>query len=768
MRFHRSIILAALFALLATAAFGQAAQSMILEFIDGMDLTVVYPDSTAYTLRSGAVQEGDSIPVGSSVRTGPTTSAEMRLNPNGTIIKLARSTNFRIDGLATAQTTQNGFTLVAGKIRSVATKGSNLSVHTSSTVAGVRGTDFTMSFEEGSKALLMVAKGAVEFGKLGAGGEIAERIMVGAGQFADLFAGFVPTAFTPEQFATEYNDVDIAPEKLPPEAEDAITEEPADETEGEGEAEGDETAEGDEGSDSTGDAAILDETEEETIAEEEAEVPEEENPIVTWLREILGMELGSITIGEQTYAKAVIQPTFTLGKLKMGLYLPIIYQSNLFDPSDWYKPMGNDEWSFGTDIGWSDNTVDAAVDAASDLALKIRFLEYGRPLYDPFFIKIGNLDSFTVGHGLLMRNYANDSDFPAVRHLGLNIGLDLDKWGFEALTNDLLDNQIVGGRLFVRPVGKLAFGFSAVADISPAKLLNKSVDDEGLVTSYDDTDTAALVYGDPMFIGTAVDLDLPIVTSGILSIRMFADGAAMLPYVRNKPTEGPYVNIESGLQYDLLVGEDGQLRNWGAAAGFMGNVLFIDWRLEYRYFTGAFKPAFFDAGYERKRPELLEEYAGYLSGLTAIEESPTVMGVYGEGGASIVKDKLSFSFGYFWPWIAGLTVEENLEQADDYFKAVLEIKQGLIPVVDIAGAITYERKGFVRTLTGTGDGSATLFDENTVFSGELIVPVPGAPNLNMALVVSTAMERNRAGDIVIVDGKPKIIPVVTLETRLRF
>jgi hypothetical protein len=760
MRLHRSIILAALFALLAMAAYGQAGQSMILEFVDGADLTVVYPDSTAYTLRSGAVQEGDTLPIGSSVRTGPSTSAEMRLSPNGTIIKLAKSTNFRIDGLATAQTTQNGFTLVAGKIRSVAAKGSNLSIHTSSTVAGVRGTDFTLAFEEGSKALLMVAKGAVEYGRLGAGGAIAESIMVGAGQFADLFAGFVPAAFTPEQFASEFEDVEIAPEKLPPEAEDPVAE---DQGEDEGEAEGDEESDG------TDEAAILDETTEEPVAEEESTEPKEESPVVAWLREILGMELGSITIGEQTYAKAVIQPTFTLGKLKMGLYLPIIYQSNLFDPTDWYRPMGNDEWSFGSDIGWSDNTADAAIDAATDLALKIRFLEYGRPLYDPFFIKIGNLNSFTVGHGLLMRNYANDSDFPAVRHLGLNLGIDQGKWGFEALTNDLLDNQVVGGRLFVRPVGKLAFGISAVTDIAPARMLNLSEDDPTTV-GFDDTDIAAINYGDMMFIGTAVDLDLPIVTSGLLSVRMFADGAAMVPYVRNDfiyTKDTIDYTADAGLRYDMLLGDDGQLRNWGAAAGFMGNVLFIDWRLEYRYFTGVFKPAFFDSGYERRRPELLDEWAGYLSGADPMDQSPSVMGIYGEGGASILQDKLSFSFGYFWPWAADAgSLSEQIASANDYFKAQLQIKQGLVPIVDIAGAITYERKNFISTLAG--EGSATLFDENTVFSGEIIVPVPGAPNLNLALVVSTAMARNAAGDINLIDGKPEIIPVVTLETRLRF
>jgi hypothetical protein len=358
-----------------------------------------------------------------------------------------------------------------------------------------------------------------------------------------------------------------------------------------------------------------------------------------------------------------------------------------------------------------------------------------------------------------MRNYANDSDFPAVRHLGLNLGLDLGKWGFEALTNDLLENQIIGGRFYVRPVGKLAFGISAAADLHPASVFNTT----------DNTDGAE-EFGDMIFLGTALDLDLPIVTSGLFSIRMFADGAAMVPYVRNEFTytkgSDNYV-ADAGLRYDMLLGDDGKLRNWGAAAGFMGNVLFIDWRLEYRYFTGVFKPAFFDASYERRRPELLNEWAGYLSAATPMDQSPSVMGIYGEGGTSILRDKLSFSFGYFWPWAADSnTLSEQIASANDHFKAALQIKQGLIPIVDIAGAIRYERRNFVSTLSG--DGTATLFDENTVFSGEIIVPVPGAPNLNMALVVSTAMARETNGDIKLTNGKPEIIPVITLETRLRF
>jgi hypothetical protein len=741
MRYKKWLILAALaFAGLSMVA-AQTGQSLVLEFVEGNNLDVVYPDSTSFSYKSGSIMEGDTIPVGATVKTGAGTSVELKLKPNGTVIKLAKMTTFRVEGLATPQKEQNGFTLVAGKIRTVAAVGSQYSVYTSSTVAGVRGTDFTMAFQEGAEAILLVTKGKVEFGGRGEGDTIANAIMVGAGQFADFFKGLVAESFSPEQLAAAYDDVAIPAERMPEQAPDEVAA-PAE-------------------SSSPAVAAATDFTPAAEPAPAEAADTAQagsktESAVMDWLRDILGMEIGSITINEQIWAKAVIQPTFTIGKLRTGLYLPVIYSSNLFDPSTWYKPSGNDEWSFGTDKGWdADNWSDALIDAATDLALKIKFIEYGQPLEDKFFIKVGNLDSFTIGHGLLMRNYANDSDFPSIRRIGLNLGLDQGGWGFEALTNDLTDNQILGGRFYMRPIPdfKLAIGMSGVVDINPAADLD---------------DAMAVSYGDPMFIGGALDLDLPIIQSGLLGIRLFADGAAMIPYVRNDFIyEGNAA--ESGFGLDMVY-SNGDIKNWGASAGFIGNVLFVDWRLEYRYFTGAFTPSFFDSSYERRRAGLVKEWAGYLSGTNAIDESPTVMGIYGEGGASILKDKLSFSLGYFWPWSAdATTIDEQLSASDDYFKASLVILKGLIPVVDIAGSITYERKGLAKSIAN--NELDTLFDENTTFSGELAFPVPGAPNLDLAFIVSTTVARNQDGTVEYVDGnptKPVIVPAITLETRLHF
>ncbi len=733
-------IFTAIMLILLTSAlvFAQsgAKQTLLLDFMDGNQLKMVTGDGTVYNYESGGVAEGDEIPVGAMLTTGANTSAELRIKPNGTLIKLAKGTSFRVDAIATPAKNENAFTLVSGKIRTIAAKGSTYNVYTSSTVCGVRGTDFTMAFQEGAKATLLVAKGSVDFIERTAGG-LGKSILISQGQFADFYTSFKPTVTTPEILAAEYGDVEIPETRIP-----VVAEEPPAATEPAG---------------TTPVETVS--TEPETQPAAEGDKPAAaESPVVAWLRDILGMEIGAITINGDTWAKAVIQPTFTVGKLKASLYLPIIYSKNLFDPADWYHPNGNDEWSFGTDIGWSDKPLTAFMDSVSDLALKIRYLEYGKPLDDPFFFKLGNLKTFTVGHGLIMRNYANDSDFPAVRHVGLNIGFDLGAWGFEALANDLTKPEVTGGRVFVRPVSssKFAIGLSGIVDINPASIFNTEADPQ-----------AQDLYGSPLFIGVGADIDIPIVSTDLLGIRLFSDLGAMMPYVRNAFTFDSYTTAETGFRVDMLY-DNGMFKNWGAVAGLMGNIAFVDWRLEYRYFTGTFKPAFFDGGYERKRADLVKEYASYLSGSKAIDQSPSVMGVYGEGGTSLIKDKLSLTFGYFWPWSASALTTSDMAATSDYFKAALVIKKGLVPVFDISGGITYERKNFIPTLLGNPGASVSLFDENTVFSGELIVPVPKAPNLDLAIVVSTAILRATNGDVILKNDKMQIVPVITLETRLHF
>jgi len=481
---------------------------------------------------------------------------------------------------------------------------------------------------------------------------------------------------------------------------------------------------------------------------------------MAWMKDNMGMEIGSLTIDGTSYSKVVLAPEVRIGRLKLGLYLPVIYNDDLFNPSTWYEPGGNNEWDFGARYWSVGDTLGGIMDVAADIILKVKYLEYGQPLEDPFFVKIGNLHDLTIGHGLVMRNYRNDSDFPSIRRTGVNTGVDFGRFGFEALVNDLPVPEIFGARLYFRPIGNstLAFGISGVADLAASKDLAGT--------------TYAAAADNFVFIGSGVDLDFPIIKSNeVLSLRAFADASVTIPYIKGSGFKNPVDNtttIAGGVKTSLIW--DGGLKNWGAATGLLGNVLFIDWRLEYRYFTGIFRPAFFDSTYERSRAIYVVQYLDYLEGGTkTISNAPTVMGIYGEAGFSLLKDKMTLTAGYMWPWdpAAGFALSAV---ANDEFHAGIAIKKGLIPIVNLAGAIYYDKWGLINSLV---NNSFEFFDEKTAFAGEIEIPIPSTPNLAIGMIFKAVAKRNGDGNIVYkTPGDPTsgivMSPSITIETRFRF
>ena len=733
-------VLAIMFILPALAmAQGAAAagQKFTFEFVDGANLKVVLPDKTELVYNVGLF-EGDSIAPGASIVTGADTSAEFKLSPNGSIVKVGRSSTFKVKALGVANGDKNAFQVAAGKIKAIAAKGSNISIGTPTALCGVRGTDFVVDVE-GGKELLAVKRGDVQFDKLDANGNVVGSIHVLGGQEADaLAASFAATPLPVEQYDQQF--ADLAFKKLSESDVPQSSPEPA--------------LAPDQGAAAA--AAAAPAASDQGAAKPETK--ETQNGLVAWLQDIMGFEIGSVTIDGTTYAKAVVQPNITVGKLRLGLYLPIIYTNDLFNAGDWYRPAGDNEWSFGSDYNWKNDTKGAALDLARDIALKIKYLEYGKQLEDPFFIKIGNLNDLTIGHGLIMRNYDNSTEFPAIRRIGLNFGFDAGGFGMEALVNDLADPWLYGGRIYFRPLpgSKFAIGLDGAVDTNPAS---------GLALVGQNT------YGDPMFVSGGADLDLPIIQgNGIFSLRAFADAAATMPWTRADFTDGSGKVVAAGPQFNLVYDQSTNTpQNWGAATGFIGNVLFLDWRLEYRYYTGLFTPAFYDASYDKMRSSYVIKYGQYMLNPGQYGSAPTMMGIYGEGGFSLVKDRLNLKLGYGWPWSPSAnSLEQNLVLSNDEFHAALVVKKGLVPIVNLAGAIRYDRRGLAKAIS---DGTFQLIDSNTTFSGDIQLPVPKTPNLDLAITFTSVPVRDAAGNIVYANqaaGIPELRPSIGFETRFHF
>ncbi|MBN1412015.1 MAG: FecR domain-containing protein [Spirochaetales bacterium] len=728
-----SYIMIIAFILVPVGLFSQA-QIVTLEYFSGGDILINADDGEV--LESVDLYEGMQIKTGWRISTGQDGTAELKMKPNGTIIKLASSTTFTVKALDTGTgKRQNEFEILTGKFRAVAQKftGGGEDYYyrftSPSAICGVRGTDFGMEVSEG-KEIAFTLTGLIDF--INASGS---TIAIGAGQMANALASTFQSFTIPGDYMNSIND---SLSFLKAQAEGSVSQPtPTPET-------------------TTG-----------------PEIPEGEQktqaPVDPWLQKLLKMEIGSVTIDNTTYGKVVMQPEIDLDFMKIGFYLPIIYTTDMFNPDTWYHPDGNNEWSFGTDPAFGEDYTLRAADFFSDLFLKIKYFQLGKQR-DPYFIKLGSLKTFTIGHGLLMENYANDADFPAIRRLGINLGINTDQFGFEIMTNDLLQvldqkPRIVGTRIVLKPfapASAFGFGISAVADFNPGQDLPSVSAGPPLPPTADE-------IGNPMFFNLGFDLDIPILPEDPLSIILFADIGAMLPWFQTDGS-GAYSSIKAGPAYTAVWSDGSQmpLRNYGFSTGIFGKLFILDYRFDFRYYTGTFKHAFFDRSYDRTAAETAVAVADYMLDPTNPEYDKTLMGLYFEAGYTW-EEFFSINIGYMQPLTLDATGQMSLDGEDSFrITAKLE-KDALPPIVPVYGSISYERSYFVPMLLGqqpTGK-ALSFWDQYSVLQGELVYSF--SPNMDLAILLTNAIAKDAAGEVIYDgSGNPKMDITFSLETRVHF
>lgn len=718
-RFSMALALAALLASPAVL-LAQAAPATPPE----ISVTLSYHEDNSGTFRvmSGrttevtGIQDGAELKPGWTVVTGEGDLAELKVNHTGTIIKISQNTNFTVEALRTETSGQDIFSLGVGKVRTVAGRASTkdkYQIKTGSAVCGVRGSDIVVEFQEASTSRLYTLEGTGWIQNVKTG----QALDVPQGDFADaLAASFKPAPIPQDVLSGLEQEMNFV--KLDPAA--ALSQEKAYEQE------------------------LASQSQPQQPAQNPATPPAAQNGFMdnlfAALHDVLGFEIGSVMIDGQIYGEAVLEPTFAVGNLKMALYLPIIYQSNMLDPADWYHPQGNDEWSFGTDQGGDPGRVVA--DLSRDLLLKFKYVEYGQQR-DPFFFKLGNLEDITIGHGLIMRDFSNDADFPVVRRVGVNIGADFGGGGFEAMVSDAVPTivngsvyppDVLGGRLYVRPIPGFrgAIGFSAIVDLNPAR-------------DFYDPSTGAVgpaAAGYPIFINPGIDLDLPFMESDAFGLVFFADGALMLPYFSSTTPTYPW--ISQGFATDAVWSPSSTiaLKNWGTAAGFFGNLIIpgFTWRLEYRYFTGTFQPQFYDSGYERNRSAYVLNVLSYLQNPSSPMYNNYNMGIYGEGGFKLNRI-FALRVGYFWPWTINSSTGSWGPDPNnpDHFVASFEIEKGVIPVVKVWGSVSYERTSLFSGNNIPSTLNDAFFNANTDITAQINYPVSPIMELSLLYTITPVL-----------------------------
>ncbi len=207
----------------------------------------------------------------------------------------------------------------------------------------------------------------------------------------------------------------------------------------------------------------------------------------------MGLEFGTVTINGTNYNTIHLQPDFAIGKFGVGLDLNFEFDGNgQFRVDDW--------------TGWK------------NILAKFMYIRWGQKFDKPVYVKVGNIDDFTIGHGLIMYRYSNMLNYPATKTLGLAFDLDLGFLGFETMMGSL-NFDVFGFRVFGRPLKNLGIpiiktleaGASLVMDVNPQALVDAATNLPSATNVY--------IYGG--------DLSAIIFDNAIIAMKTYFDFVAI-------------------------------------------------------------------------------------------------------------------------------------------------------------------------------------------------------------------------------------------------
>jgi hypothetical protein len=178
-----------------------------------------------------------------------------------------------------------------------------------------------------------------------------------------------------------------------------------------------------------------------------------------------GLGIGAVTIDGELYNQIAFRPTFTIGKLSMGLDLAVYINAE--------GKISTHNW-----------------DEFSDYLNMLYYLSWATK-YDPFYIRLGGLEDVTLVNGILIDRYTNMLEYPVKKRFGTEFGitnkfkedrgLALSFYAFMADWTEMggvsTSPGLVGGRFAVG--GFLEAGLSVVADLNPFNAFEGDMDGDG-------------------------------------------------------------------------------------------------------------------------------------------------------------------------------------------------------------------------------------------------------------------------------------------------
>jgi hypothetical protein len=249
-------------------------------------------------------------------------------------------------------------------------------------------------------------------------------------------------------------------------------------------------------------------------------------------------------IDGQGFAGLVLSPEFKIGKVGVGLNVPILY--------------GLDSKSIRTEI----------FQGGTGPARLISYIRYGVQKRDPVYVKIGQLQNTMIGFGGLVNNYTNTTSYEK-RKLGLHYDLNYKGLaGIEGLYSDFdpSSQNLLVIRPYVRPLSKTSIPIATS-------------------TTYAFTASGVSAFG--------FDMGITVLRVPFVQIDLFAN------YSKLKVESDTLKQAAT-----ILAGNNSFSSGSGFSAGvnfrlhFIADAFSTDIRIERLTYKDNYLPQFFDASYE--------------------------------------------------------------------------------------------------------------------------------------------------------------------------
>ncbi len=598
---YKKIILILVLILVATVfSYSQTKRSSLKvnSFVGSVEYRVGEEDWTI-------LKVGDDIPEEAEIRVNGKGDFVELILEGETIIKVFGLTSIQVKELLRDDFSKKKNTtlfLFTGKIFTKVKKAKNqvFKIETETAVAAVRGTKFGISFIPGEGGEVVVSEGVVEVFDPA---NIFKPTLVKEGNIFRL----------PSGAGEPIMEVKEASEDIIKQYDEEYTPKPKSEEKGK--------------------------SEEQKKPVEEVEKPKPSLPGLPGVSgNLLNFATGTENINENTYFKFVITPTLEIGPFSFGLYLPFYVsakdnilgtnEQTLYNKNDWDFSSPEDSWN--------------------DFITKIAFLQFKTSF---LLIRVGSIYSYTLGAGTLVSDYANDLFYPSERNIGIIFGIDGGKGGGEFFIGDAGNFELVGLRLFARPLS----GVPVVGDWSAG--ISGFLDNKPVITN-----------NDKVF-GYSFDLDMPVIKAGIFNLSLYS-GIGTLGYYLDNEKQTEYYN------------------GYGINAGLRGNIAIINYKAEYKHQNGAFSLGYVDKTYDIEREDKFTSLV-LLSKLNLNDIS--FNGFVAEIGLDLTNmAKASISYEHLFP-----TGTNPLESINNNLHAEVSISKNLIKKV--YGTVSFDWKNFELT-----------------------------------------------------------------------